>query len=423
MIFTCVFIACIYSEKDKTNFYILLLLNWLPSTVFFSIHLYFTQEILGPILSKLYMVLLLVAQPASSTILQVNYFMRRIQFTGQAVETFKMKKFLQLAQSSVLMNNFTSMAILVFTLNMANNGQISNPTIISISATLASLHLIQLSRNIINQQTMEKTSCNVSIRIYITSFSIVSSLVLKTLPIVVLLSSRTAYSVPLACLIFLLALCVNWVLERKLCSSTDGSTWLRSAHSLIFPLAPRTPGRRAALGAALQLLVGNLAAVALGSTVALIEGVVHNIFITTNIVKATTAMSALLILHTTATYATVFILPAPSAHSLVENDIEDGDDESTESTPLISSQNGDEGNKRVRKAAWVLLLPTTLALILASPYPLLLHQFNTCPALPSDSNSHVTCPSTNSTPTVGTVCHLTCSPLHWSSSSLSTTCT
>ena len=237
---------------------------------------------------------------------------------------------------------------------------------------------------------------------------------------VFLLSSNTAYVVPLSCIYLLPALAASWFLEQKMCCSTDGSSWLRAAHSLIFPLAPRAPGRRAALGAALQLLVGNLTAIALGSTVTLMEGVMDNIFITPNIVIASTAMSALLILHTTAIYAAVFILPAPSTPSPAEDDIEEGDEEST---PLISTQHGDEGKTRIRTAAWVLLLPTTLALILASPYPLLMHQFNTCPALPSDSNSHVTCPSTNSTPTVGAVCHLTCSPLYWSTSSLSTNCT
>ena len=272
-------------------------------------------------------------------------------------------------------------------------------------------------------QIRQEETYNVGIKLFKITPPVASSLLMKTTSMVFLLSSNTAYVVPLSCIYLLPALAASWFLEQKLCCSTDGSSWLRAAHSLIFPLAPRAPGRRAALGAALQLLMGNLAVVALASTVALMEGVVDNIFVTPNIVKATTAMSALLILHTTATYAAVFILPVPSTPSPAEDDIEEGDDESTESTPLISIQHGDEGKKRIRTAAWVLLLPTTLALILASPYPLLLHQFNTCPALPSDSNSHVTCPSTNSTPTVGAVCHLTCSPLYWSSSSLSTACT
>jgi hypothetical protein len=426
MILTAVYMACIYSESDNTYFNILLFINWIPSTPFFSIHLYFNQDIFGPIISKLFMVVLLVAQPASGTVLQVNYLMRRIRFTGQAVETFKMKKFLQLAQSSTLMNNFTSLCILVLTLHLANTGHFDTPATITISTTTAALHLVQLGRNVIKQQIREEETDDVAIKLFMTTFPVASSLLLKTLFIVFLLSSKTAYSAPLACFTVLFVLGLNLFLERKMCGATDGSSWLRAAHSLIFPLAPRTQGRRAALGAALQLLVGNLCALAVGSTVALTTGVTDNIFITTNIVKATTAMSVLLVLHMMSTYAAVFVLPATSTtQSLTEDDVEEGDNVSTESTPLMPSQHAVQGGKWIKSTAWVLVLPISLGLLLASPYLLLLHQFNTCPALsPFLPDSRITCTNHSSTlPTVGTVCSLSCSPLHWSSSSLETACT
>jgi hypothetical protein len=245
------------------------------------------------------------------------------------------------------------------------------------------------------------------------------SILMKTLSIVFLLAYTTVSNVPLACLYVLVALVANWFLEKKLCGPTDGSSWLRAAHSLIFPLAPRAPGRRAALGAALQLAVGNITATTLGALIGLQSENTGSQFITTSMMKAIAAMSLLLMIHVTIPYAAIVVWQASSTPE--EDDIEEGDVESTDSALLISNHHEDQEMKQFKNLAWLLLLPTTLAIILASPY-LLLVQFNTCASLPSDYDSHIIC-SNNSSLVVGTVCNLTCSPLHLSTSSLETTCT
>ena len=51
--------------------------------------------------------------------------------------------------------------------------------------------------------------------------------------------------------------------------------------------------------------------------------------------------------------------------------------------------------------------------------PLLLYQFNTCPAFTSTPNSKIVCNGN----LVGSNCTLACSPLYWSSSSLYSSCT
>ena len=91
--------------------------------------------------------------------------MRRMRFTGQAVETFKMKKILQLAQASALMNNFTSLSVLIFTLHLANTGRLNTPAIISVSTTTAAMHLIQIIRNVMKHQIREEETYNVTVKL------------------------------------------------------------------------------------------------------------------------------------------------------------------------------------------------------------------------------------------------------------------
>lgn len=75
----------------------------------------------------------------------------------------------------------------------------------------------------------------------------------------------------------------------------------------------------------------------------------------------------------------------------------------------------------ILNVAWVTVPLTVLALILISPYHLMLFQFHTCTAFPSDYQTHVVCDQTPLT--VGTTCTISCPSLYWSTSFIHSSCT
>ena len=163
---TIAYLALLNGHLDHLA--ILLLIHWIPSLIFFSIHLYFNHSLLGTTLNltKTSMASLILLQPVSSTGLHVLYLQKRARYTGQEVERYKMRKLLQLAESSVLMNNFTSMLVIVFTLHLANTGTINvaNPALFSVSTTTTVLHGIKLLLNIIKGQSPGDSSMNGFVR-------------------------------------------------------------------------------------------------------------------------------------------------------------------------------------------------------------------------------------------------------------------
>ena len=151
---------------------------------------------------------------------------------------------------------------------------------------------------------------------------------------------------------------------------------------------------------------------------ALAGGVGQGLFLTQNMVKAFSVTGVGLLLYNLVALA----LSKTGSALQTEVDSEQPDEEASESSPLLGNINSQQPLRTVsnRKAVSALVLPITLLLLLASPYPLLLYVFNTCPAFPSFPDSTISC----STPlTVGSQCRLSCSPMFWSSSSLQSQCT
>jgi hypothetical protein len=101
------------------------------------------------------MALLVIFQPASSTVLHIKYLLKRARYTGQAVESYKMKKMPQLIEALMMMNNFSSLLFIIFTLHLANAGRITlqEPALVSISTATTVLHLMKMLINIIQSQT------------------------------------------------------------------------------------------------------------------------------------------------------------------------------------------------------------------------------------------------------------------------------
>ena len=85
-----------------------------------------TYKFLGGILSKFFMVILVFIKPVASPCLHIWYIMKNVQFRGTAVERYKMKKILQLAESSMMVNNCTS--VLDVTYNPHSNTHLTLPT-------------------------------------------------------------------------------------------------------------------------------------------------------------------------------------------------------------------------------------------------------------------------------------------------------
>ena len=421
-ILTMVYLATLYPSSHE-KFWILLFLHWSPSAILFCAHLYLNHQFFGGILSKTSMTLLLLFQPVSSTLLHTQYIIQRVRFTGQAVERYNMKKILQLAESSVMMNHFTSLLVIIFTLHLANNGSIrrTDPALFSVSVSTAVLHITKLMINIFKNQLRRE---NILINNIFAIFPIASSISLKIVAVLVLLSSKTSFSPLYGCIVFSLALGASWILEKKLVSRDNievevKTKWSRSVSSLIFPLNPEPRNRRTAdTGICLQLLVGDLAAMILGFTVALAVGVSQGIFLTQNMVKAFGMSGVGLLLYNTVVQA----FPKTGSALQTVVDSEPLDREASEYSPLLGNSNNREPHRPLskRKGFYALALPITLLLLLASPYPLLLYVFNTCPAFPSLPYSTISC---SSHLTVGSQCRLSCSPFYWSSSSLQSQCT
>ena len=394
---TIAFMVLLFTNKHFNQCGLILLLHWFPSALLFSIHFYFNHRFFGSSLSisRAVMAFLILLQPVSSTILHIQYLLKRASYSaGQAVESYKIKKILQLSEASVMMNNFTSLLVVALTLHLAASGMIimTEPAILVVSVSTATLHLFKLVINIIMNYIKEEESFSKTI---VTIYPILGSLTLKTVSLVVLFSSSTTFSPLYGCLAFLLALAANWQLEKKLGSRDNTeeevkTVWIRAVEGLIFPLSPE-PGRSrtSVLSASLQLLLGDLTAATLGFTVALLVGVQEGLFLTQNMVKALTVANVGLLLYN----AVALTLSKTGSTHQTEVDSEQSDEEAFDLSPRLGNSNSQEpqGTVSIRKVISALFLPIALLLLLASPYPLLLYVFNTCPAFPSLPNSIISC--------------------------------
>jgi hypothetical protein len=424
---TIAFLVLLYKNKHFNQFGLILLLHWFPVALLFSIHLYFNHRFFGSSLSitPTAMAFLILLQPVSSTILHIQYLLKRASYSaGQAIESYKIRQILQLAEASVRMNNFTSLLVVVITLHLANIGIISmtKPAILVVSASTATLHLFKLVINMMVNYIKEEESFR---NIIATIYPILGSLTLKTVSLVVLFSSSTTFSPLYGCLAFLLALAANWQLEKKLVFSDNTEVevktlWIRAVESLIFPLPPE-PGSRGTsiFGVTLQLLLGDITAATLGFTMALAVGVPEGLFLTQNMVKAFTVTGGGLILYN----VVALTLSQKGSALQTESDSEQSDEEALELYHCLGNSNGQEPQRHTvpkGKVVSVLILTIALLLLLASPFPLLLIMFNTCPTFPSLPDSTISC---SSPLTVGSQCRLSCSPMFWSSSTPQSQCT
>ena len=188
---------------------------------------------------------------------------------------------------------------------------------------------------------------------------------------------------------------------------------MRAVHSTIFPLGLKRKTKTANWSRILQIMSGNTAIVVLGFTIAMTVGQTDKIFLTENMVKAFGMTASLLILHT--------ILASLRFTSLSteqdNNDFEMDPEDATEETPPLNSQR----QTKCIPTKILVLLTFSILLILALPYPLLLFVFNSCSTLHSSQITNITC--TSATPTVGSRCSVSCSPLYWSSSYPQSVCT
>merc|ERR1711892_1132875 len=155
-----------------------------------------------------------------------------------------------------------------------------NPALLSMASVVTVLHLLKLMGNNLRNQSL------------LGSFSAVGSLVLKMGSLLTLLSSDSnpAYLVLVSSSLFLLAIAVNWWIEKRLITGESANdekkTFLRAAHSLIFPLPLEMQDQQQALGLSLQLLVGNVMAAIMGFSMPLLMGVANEAVITQNMTKA-----------------------------------------------------------------------------------------------------------------------------------------
>ena len=167
------------------------------------------------------------------------------------------------------------------------------------------------------------------------------------------------------------------------------------------------------------MLVGNTAAAILGFFVSWITGIRENIFITQNMVNTLFIVVVLLLVYTSLMHYAI-LLHRTTSETVFLDDPEEDIEDISESTPLLDSHDILDAKASVKKLAFSLLLLLSLVLILASVFPLLMYQFNTCPPFPYTENANIKC---NETPqTYGSTCRLICSPLFWSSSSLHSSC-
>jgi hypothetical protein len=337
-----------------------------------------------------------------------------------------MEKILRLAEASVLLNNFTALLLIIFTLHLANIGTVSqeNPTLLSLATLTLGLHLAKLFFHILKKQSSGDLSREVVAQLGLASLPVASSLVVKIVSLLTFLSSTSSYIILYACLMFVLALAATcWIQKKFLADDTEEEekkTFLRAAHSMIFPILPELATRKQVLGVTLQLLVGNIAAAILGFSVPLGEGVAEDLFITQNMVKAFGITIAFLIPFSTLAYYSISLLAKSSAEPLPTDDLDEDIEDLSESTPLLGDHNRPSPKLSLKKAAYALVLLLMSILILLSWYPLLLYQFNTCPPFSPTTNSHIRCDKTPQT--YATTCHLSCSPLFLSHGLMNSTC-
>ena len=132
-----------------------------------------------------------------------------------------------------------------------------------------------------------------------------------------------------------MALAANlWLEKRFLISETEEEekkSFLRAAHSLIFPLAPEVQNKKQLLGVNLQLLVGNIAVASLGFLVSLTVGVPENMLITQNMVKSFCLITICLIIYASIAYQGISALLISTGASRPIDDFEDYN----ESSPLL----------------------------------------------------------------------------------------
>ena len=223
-------------------------------------------------------------------------------------------------------------------------------------------------------------------------------------------------------IVFFSVLAVNWILEKTGIATGEEEeanlTWMKVVHSTIFPLALKRQTKRAFWSRYLQIMSGNMAIFVLGYSVAIGAGITEKLFMTENMVKALGVMALVLILHSVLASLQFHKPPA----NQLSSDLEEADDDPTEETPLLNNHSEREASPNsTKKAAFTIFLTSSLVLTLASPYPLLLNVFNSCPTLNSSQYSNITC--TSRSPTVGSQCSVSCSPLYWSSTFPHSTCT
>ena len=421
IISTVVFLVLLFCNIRHAEFWTLLVMHWVPGAGFFGIHLYYNQSYYGPILSKFYMALLLLFQLIGSTVLYILYIMKRVSSTGGAVDRYKMKKILQLAESSMLMNNFTSLMIATYSLQLWNEGRISmnNPAIFSMFIITVGLHMLKLGTNILKKQGQFSVGAAA-----VKCFPVMSSLLVKAIAILLLLSADSYWGPLYGLATVSLAFSLNYWIEKKFVSTETedqeiNMTWMRTAHSLIYPLEHELPTKNVNLGKSLQLLLGDFAALACGLTVNYLAEITKGLFLTHNMVMALGVTGVGLTLYASTASYVISLWNAP-ASSLNDN-LYESDNNVTETSSLLGN-NQNQTHLRQRKTAMVaLLVPISFVLMLASPFPLLLYAFNTCATFQSQPNGHITC--TNFPPIVGSQCRLSCAPLFWSSSSLHSQCT
>lgn len=191
---------------------------------------------------------------------------------------------------------------------------------------------------------------------------VASSLIGKAVGILVLLSSKTDYGVLIGCVVFSLGVAVNLGFETKFLSTVNENevknTWLRAVHSMIFPMAPELKTKKHILGVSLQILVGNLAAAALGFSAAFSVGLAEGMFITTNMVKALSMTTVCLVLFSAVVYYGISAQSASSVATPSLEDFEENSDETSDSTTLLDSHDRHQEKEYMNNVLWFLVACT-----------------------------------------------------------------
>ena len=231
IILTIAYMACLCYMKKVPQFVILAILHWFPSGVCYGFHLFFDKHVFGSAPNYWMNSMLLACYPVSSILLHMKYFKMRRVSKGTEIEKYQMNKTMREANASMMINNFTSLLVIIFTLHTTVTGSITeeSPALLSLASVVTVLHLLKLLGNNLKNQGL------------LGAFSVVGSLALKMGSLLSLLSSDSnpAYLVSVSIILFLLAIAVNWWIEKRLITgeiaNDEKKTFLRAAHSLIFP--------------------------------------------------------------------------------------------------------------------------------------------------------------------------------------------